>query len=383
MRNPFSLWRCRRATVAVTAALVFPAVCAFAALAIDLGSIFLQTRQLQGDADLAALAAASDLTDAQAAAAATANANGWSSPVTTTTTIGAYVADSTVPSGKRFTAGGASPNAVQVTLTTKADLFFGASILGVSTLPITRTATAASAQMASFSIGSGLASLQGGVANALLTGLTGSSVSLSVMDYQALATANIDLLQYSQALQTDMHLQGVSFNQVLSGSISQSESLKVLGNLLTSGGQTEAGSAVQQLAAAASTSTPAQLNQVIDLGPYGNQSNQNANSGAGISVNALQLATAMLELAQGGRQVQLSLGSTVPGLESVTLWLAIGQRPNNSPWIAVADDGSVVISTAQARIYLDAQLGPGSLGSLGSLGVASVNVPIFVQLASA
>jgi len=380
MRGVSHFWRCERAAVAVTAALIFPVLCGFAAFAIDMGSIFLQTRQLQGDADLAALGAASNLTDAQAAAAATANANGWAYPVTTTVTVGTYVDDTTVPSGQRFSAGGASPNAVRVNLATQANLFFGASILGVSTLPINRTATAASAQMAAFSVGSGLASLQGGVANAVLTGLTGSQVSLSVMDYNALATANVDLLQYSQALQTDMSLQGVSFNNVLSSQISQGEALKVLGNVLTSDGQAQAGAAINELATAAGNTVPAQLSQVISLGPYGDQDHTGANSGAGIAVNALQLASAMLELSQGGRQVQLQLGSTVPGLENLTLWLAIGQRPNNSPWVAVADDGSVVISTAQARIYLDAQLLP---GTLSSLGVAAVNVPIYVEIASA
>ena len=234
--------------------------------------------------------------------------------------------------------------------------------------------------MAAFSVGSGLASLQGGVANAVLTDLTGSQVSLSVMDYNALATANVDLLQYSQALQTDMSLQGVSFNNVLSSQISQGEALKVLGNVLTSDGQAQAGAAINELATAAGNTVPAQLSQVISLGPYGDQDHTGANSGAGIAVNALQLASAMLELSQGGRQVQLQLGSTVPGLENLTLWLAIGQRPNNSPWVAVADDGSVVISTAQARIYLDAQLLP---GTLSSLGVAAVNVPIYVEIASA
>ena len=380
MRGVSHFWRCERAAVAVTAALIFPVLCGFAAFAIDMGSIFLQTRQLQGDADLAALGAASNLTDAQAAAAATANANGWAYPVTTTVTVGTYVDDTTVPSGQRFSAGGASPNAVRVNLATQANLFFGASILGVSTLPINRTATAASAQMAAFSVGSGLASLQGGVANAVLTDLTGSQVSLSVMDYNALATANVDLLQYSQALQTDMSLQGVSFNNVLSSQISQGEALKVLGNVLTSDGQAQAGAAINELATAAGNTVPAQLSQVISLGPYGDQDHTGANSGAGIAVNALQLASAMLELSQGGRQVQLQLGSTVPGLENLTLWLAIGQRPNNSPWVAVADDGSVVISTAQARIYLDAQLLP---GTLSSLGVAAVNVPIYVEIASA
>jgi uncharacterized membrane protein len=234
--------------------------------------------------------------------------------------------------------------------------------------------------MAAFSVGSGLASLQGGVANAMLTGLTGSQVTLSVMDYNALATANINLLQYSQALQTSMNLQGVSFNNVLSGQISQSQALTVLGQQLTNSGQTEAGAAIQQLASAASTSTPAQLGQLINLGPYGGQDHSGGNSAAGIAVNALSLATAMLELAQGGRQMQLQLGSTVPGLASVTLWVAIGQRPVNSPWVAVTDDGSVVITTAETRIYVNAQLAP---GLLSSLGVAAVNTPIYVEIAGA
>jgi uncharacterized membrane protein len=375
-----SLLRDERAAVAVTAALIFPAVCGFAAFAVDLGSIYLQTRQLQGVADLAALSAASDLSDAQAAAKATANANGWTSQVDSTTVIGTYVPDPSLPSGQRFSAGGATPNAVQVTLKTQANLFFGAWILGVSTLPITRTATAASAQLASFAIGSGLAALQGGVANQLLQGLTGSQVSLSVADYQALATANVDLLQYSQALQTDMSLQGASFNQVLSGQISQAEALHVLANVMSADGEAQAASAMQRISTAASSNTPAGLNQVINLGPYGAQDHEQANSGAGLSVNAMQLAMAVLELANGDRQVKLSLGSGVPGLQSANLWLAIGQRPNNSPWIAVADDGSVTIRTAQARLYLDAQLAPGALSSTGA---AAVDVPIYQEIASA
>jgi len=377
---PARLWRDRRGAVAVTAAFSIFAVLGFAAMAIDFGNVFLQTRKLQGDADLAAMAAAGNITKAQAAAAATANANGWQYPVTTTTVIGAYVADPSVAASKRFTVGGTSPNAAQVTLQTKVDLFFGAPFVGSSTINIRRSATAATAQMASFSIGSGLLSVQGGVANSLLSALTGSQVSLSAMDYQALATANIDLLQYSQALQTDVNLKGVSFNKVLSGNISQGEALKVLGNTLSGAGQTQAGSAMQQIAAAAGGASPAELNQLIDLGPYANQDHVGATTGASISVNALDLANSMLELAQGGRQVQLSLGANVPGVTSTTLWLAIGQRPNNSPWLTVNDDGSVTVSTAQARIYLDSQLAP---GLLSPLGVQALDTPIYVELASA
>jgi len=54
-------WQDQRGAIAMTAVLAVPLVLGFAAFAIDLGSVFLQTRQLQGVADLAAISAASDI----------------------------------------------------------------------------------------------------------------------------------------------------------------------------------------------------------------------------------------------------------------------------------------------------------------------------------
>ena len=375
-------WRNRRGGVAIIAAISSAVLIAFAALAVDMGSIFLQTRQLQGIADLAALGAADNLTNAQAAAAATASGNGWNGPMQTAVVLGTYVPNSAIPAAQRFTAGGTTPNAVQVTLTAQAQLFFGQAILGKASVPIKRTATAAKAQAASFSLGSGLASLQGGVANALLSGLTGSSVALSVSDYNSLASANIDLLQFSQALQTKLNLQGGSFTQVLSSNVSTGQALSVLSTLLNTGGNDPAAQAINTIATAAGTATPANLQQLVDLGPYAAQDHADPATGAGVSVNALQLASAILQLSQGGHQIQLSLGGTIPGLASTTVWLAIGQRPSNSPWLTVNDDGTVTVYTAQTRLYIDAQVAPGA-GILNSAGVALVNIPLYVQTASA
>lgn len=382
MRPRFPIWKDRRGGVATIAAVSGSILLAFSALAVDFGSIFLQTRQLQGMADLAALGAANDIGNAQAAATATANGNNWNGAVQTTVATGVYVPDSSISAGQRFTAGGANPNAVRVTLTAPAQLFFGQAILGKSTVTISRTATAASAQAASFSLGSGLAGLQGGIANALLSGLTGSTVSLSVSDYNALASANVDLLQYSQALQTKLNLQGVSYNQVLSSNVSTGQALSVLSTLLDTGGNDPAAQAITKVATAAGTATPANLQQLVDLGPYANQDHADPATGAGVSVNALQLTSAILQLSQGGHQVQLQLGATVPGLASTTAWLAIGQRPSNSPWLTVNDDGTVTIYTAQTRLYIDAQVAPGA-GALSSAGVSLVNIPLYVQAASA
>jgi uncharacterized membrane protein len=374
--------RDRRGAISVIAAAGGFLVLGFAALAIDLGSVFLQTRQLQGIADLAAVGAADNLGKAQAAAQATVDANGWRGPIQVQVVTGVYSPDPNLSPARRFSAGGATPNAAQVTLTADADLFFGAPLIGKQTVRISRSATAAAADAAAFSIGSGLASVQGGIENSLLTALTGSQVQLSAMDYNALVGADVDLLQFSQALQTSEHLQGVSFDRVLANNISTGQALTVLSGLLDTGGNDAAAQAITKIATAAGQSTPARLNQLIDLGPYGGQDHALPATGAGVQVSALQLTNAMLQLAQGGRQVQLSLGSSVPGLANVNAWLAIGQQPTNTAWLTVANDGSAIVSTAQARLYLQAQVAP-SAGALASLGVGAVNIPIYVELASA
>jgi len=371
-------WRSRRGAVVYITAILLPVIFGMGAMAVDLGSIFLQSRQLQGDADLATLAAANNLGDAQAAANATANANGFHYPVQAAVTLGTYTPNGSVAVSQRFTTGGSANNAAKVTLTTKADLFFGASILGASTVNISRTATAAVAQEAAFSLGSGLLSVNGGIENALLSALTGSTVSLQAVDYNSLASANVDLLQYSQQLQTDLKLTGVSYNNVLSSQVTTAQALTAMGQVLSTNGNDEAATAINTIAAAAGTAT-LPLNQLIDLGPYGNQDHASGGSGAGVAVNALQMMSAILQLANGSRQVQLNLGANVPGVAQTTVYVATGQRMSSSPWITVTDANTVVLSTAQTRIYINAQLAP----ALNLLGVSSVDVPVYVEVASA
>ena len=370
----------RRGAVAVITTLMLMVLMAASAMAVDVGSVFVASRKLQGMADLAALAAASNLSDAAAAAQSTASSNGWDGPVNATTTTGQYQGLSSIPVSQRFTAGG-SPNAAQVTLSANADLFFSPLLLGQSTWRITRSATAAQAAVASFSIGSGLLTVQNGAANAILSALTGSQVSLTAVDYNNLASANVDLLSYAQALQTRLSLQGASFNNVLSANVSTGTALQVLAQVLQSQNPAAA-TAIGALASAAGNSTPANLSQLMNLGPYGQQDHGLNSSGAAIQIDALDLADAMLMLAQGGHELQLNLNQSLPGISQVTAWLAIGQRPSNSPWIAVDDAGNTVVYTVQARLYLDVKVLSGS-PVLSALGVTGIDLPILVDAASA
>jgi uncharacterized membrane protein len=370
----------RRGGVTIIVACSSMMIIGFAAVAVDLGSVFLQERKLQGVADMAAMSAARDLGSANSAAQATANLTNWNGGVTTVTTLGSWSNDSTVAPGSRFVAGGAAGNAVKVKVTAKADLYFASAILGKQQLTITRSATAARAELASFSIGTRLAAVQGGAVNALLSALTGSQISLSVMDYNALASANVDLFSYINALKTHASLTGLSFDKVLSANISTSDQLSGLVDALSSTGQTVAAAALKKIAQASTATANSPLSAVIDLGPYTDQDHVAGASDTSVAVNAFDLAKALLLASNGGRQLQLNVAGAVPGLLNVNVWLAIGQRPTDSSWMGVRENGqSTIIRTAQTRLYVEAQ----AASILGLLGSQPITLPIYVEAASA
>lgn len=370
----------RRGGVAVITALSLTLILALAALAVDMGWVYLQTRRLQGVADLAAMSAANDIGRAQLAANATVAANGeaWRTPPTATVTLGRYSADSAIPVKSRFQPTALDPDAVRVSVASEAELFFGAALLGRPSVPIRREATAARADLASFSIGSRLLSLKGGVANALLGDLTGSQVNLSVMDYNALADADVSLFSYLDAVATRLQLTGPTYDQVLQADLTTGQALQALADVLSAGGETKAASATRTLALSAGDRTAAHLEAVASLGPYGDQDHVSGGSRAVVALSAMDLAQAVLLAGQGDRQVQLDLGATVPGLADTDVWLAIGEPMNDAPYMTVTQDKTVVVRTSQARLYIDAKLlGSGLLG-----GLAQVHLPVLVELAS-
>lgn len=369
-----------RGGVTIIAAASSAVLLGVAAFAVDVGYFFLQSRQLQGMADMAAMAAANDLPQARKAAEATVAANGFNAPVKAEVATGVYRALAAIPRAERFKAGGPSPNAARVVLHSEAEVFFGRLFIGRRSVALARTATASRANLASFSIGTRLAALQGGIVNSLLSGLTGGSVSLSVMDYDALASADVDLFDYIGALQTEAEIEGVAFDDVLSANVSKSAALSALAHALQANGSSAAAVAAGKVAGA-SDNTPVSLAKLLDVGPYGGQAEVNAPQGAGVSLSALDLTSAILSLANGSRQVEIDFGAGVPGISSTKAWLAIGERPANSPWMTIDDNGAVTVRTSQARLYIEASVAPGGL--LSAAGIAAVRVPVLVELASA
>lgn len=192
--------------------------------------------------------------------------------------------------------------------------------------------------MAAFTIGSRLTGLDGGMANQLLSGLTETTVSLSVMDYRQLADARIGAGDLPHAL--------VPVD--------------------------DPAAAVLERLAQASGSLNLRVGDLIGVEA---EAPDGAAGGLAAAVSALDMAMTALEIASGRRQIALTQTAGV-GLASLEVRLAIGERPNRSPWLALTGDDSVIIRTAQTRLYLRARTSQ-SLASLGR-----VDLPVLVELAA-
>lgn len=363
-----SLWRDRRGGVSILTAILSMAMIGFAAFGIDVGMMTLSQRRLQGIADEAALAAAASSPDRRGEAVARLiTANGLSD-VTTTITPGTYRADPSVTPANRFTPG-TDAGALRVTLTRPVTLFFGRALTGRNTTPVAASATARRIDMAAFSLGTRLANVSGGLPGALLNGLAGSDLALSLVDYNALVSGKVDLLPMTQALGTRIGLTGASFDTILAADVTLPTLLSAMADATSNPG-------TASLLRSLSLRVPGSkvpLTRLIDLGPLGKTTK--ATSRDLIAMDAYSMLRESLSIANGQRQVTLDLGASVPGLLSSKVLLAIGQRPVNSPWLAVAQDGSAIVRTAQQRLLIDTQIGVPLL--------ANIQLPIFVETAAA
>lgn len=390
----------RRANFAIMTAVSAPVALVLAAFAIDEGALFNERRAAQSIVDLAAITAAANINNAELAVLTTLKDNGFNSvavqkqgtivdPTVSKAVVqvvpGRYSGVSSIAAGSRFEAGKLPYNAVQVSLKKRGTLYFSASMMEA---PVIGTTATASAQAeAAFSIGSRLASVNGGILNALLGGLLGSNISLSVMDYNALISADIDVLSFTDQLATELKLTGVSYSDVLASKATVGQIATAMANV--PGLDRTARIALQTMASGATNKVKIPLSQFINLGSVGNLGVGQKPAGLSVAASAMSMVTAAAALANGTNQVQVNLGATLPGLTSTTLSIAIGEPPQSSPWLTVGGTGTVV-RTAQTRIKLLASVGigngngnGGSMNLGGGIKLLAVNLPLHIEVAYA
>lgn len=393
-RTGFSRWgNDRSGNVATLLALIAPVGIALGAIAVDSASLYQQRREAQALADLAAITAAAHIDRPEAAAMAALRDNGIGRisvirggrvagidtggagvPVTLRVEPGRYIGEPGTAVVERFVEGARPYDAVRVTLTRSGTQYFSAAMQPPPRIETSAVANAPA--QAAFSIGSRLLGLDGGLLNAVLSGLTGSQVSLSLMDYQALAGADIDVFSFSEALATELRLDAATYGDVGEAEATLGQIASVIAEL--EGTKRTAAAAAKLFGrATAGAQTRIRIDRLVSLGRAAGLPIGHPPAGMGASVSALDMLGAGAALATGSRQVELDLAANLPGLMSATVELAIGEPPQSSPWFTLGQTGDVV-RTAQTRLKIVAELkGPGGL--LGS----SIKVPLYFELAHA
>ncbi len=377
MRELFRRFRLdKRGNIAImSAGGMLLAVCC-AALGVDIGTISADRRKTQSAADLAAVVAASNLSNATNAASAAVTNNNYPASALVSVELGTYTANAAVASQNRFvTPAVGVANAARVSLQTQTPLYFSKIFTGSSNFQIRTSATAATTAMASFSIGSRLASLNGGLLNGVLGLMLGTTISLSVMDYTALHGARIDAFDFHSALATRVNLTRISYDTELKSNIKIGDILAAALSVqqATNGAGTATTALSSVSTAATSVTTKIAPGSLIDAGPYANLIvGAKPKTGVGISLYDLLQATA--GIANGTNQIATGVSLGLPGIASVALTATVGSRPQGSGWVAVGSEGASV-HTAQTRVLLSIQL-------VGSGAASLVNLPVYIEVAS-
>jgi len=366
-----------KGSIAIFSALGLTALVGAVALAVDIGSVRVAERELQAAVDIAALAAANNPNRAEALARAALADNGESAPASLAVATGNYVADTSLPAESRFRQNDTPTNAVRVTATASQPLYF-ARLFTDDDVTIAASAIGAMDARATFSIGSRLLRLDGGVINALLSQMLGTSVSLTVVDYRAMADAHVDLLSTMDELAGELDLTAATYDELLASEATVGELAQAMANVARRNQNPAAALALEALAGQVENSAAIPLAHMIDLGALGEaEIGSRPSSAMAADVQALQFVTAAAMAANGTSQLDANLAGTIPGLSNVTLTVAIGEPPQNSPWIAIGDKGTIV-RTAQVRVKLSARV-----GGTGLLNGVSINVPVYVDAAYA
>lgn len=390
--TPSRLLADRSGNIGTLAALSLPLMIFSLALGVDYGYLTVQQRQLQASADLAAIAAASNVAEAEKAAATYFALNrlsvtvtgkngvtipstppGTSSAARASVERGRYIADPDIAPEDRFTPAGAEADAARVTLSRPADLFVAGVFMPQSPL-LSATGSASRTKIAAFSIGTRLASLNEGILNALLGQLLGTSLSLKVMDYRALVDADLSVQPFLKAVATQLNLTAGTYEEVLNAGITMPQllaSMRAVEGL--SGPVRSALHAIEKAAAGSKVKLP--LTRILNIDPKKGVAVTTGGDWE-MSVNALQMVTAAAALANGRNQVALDTGITLPGLAGVTVSLAIGEPPVETPPHRLGAPGSAVRS-AQTRLAVEV-----GIDGLAALAGLRVKLPLYVEVAA-
>lgn len=299
----------------------------FVSLVVDSGRLWMQKRQLQSIADIAAIEAAKslgcdqNLGDVTAAAQTAANANGFNGSLGSTPNI--VEVGSVVTNGgiRQFQAdSGREAVRVVATRSVPASLFAG----GIFSREVVLSAEAvsiANVPIAAFSAGTSAANLNtqdSALLNSLLSQLLGSNINLSLVSYRGIADTDVTLAQLIAARGNVG-----SVDELLALDLTTPEFLGLLSDAIsaTDTATMTAIQAVQALASAASSNTVIRLADVLNVAA------PNADGILNVGINALSLINTTAMVANGENAIALPVAVNVGGVASVNTSVKIIEPP--------------------------------------------------------
>src|SRR3546814_775986 len=337
----------------------------------------------------AALAAAGNPAQAQSIAALLMSQNGFAAENLVAVTPGYYCASTLLPPESRFTtsppasaecsAVSASANAVRVEASAESPVFFARPFLSAANQPlrISASATAMRVDAAGLRAGTGVASISTAdslVMNATINSLLGGgNIGLTAAHYDALASADANAGAVLDALALDLGLTGGTYGELLESQVSVDQLLDAAISALSAPGlgvdATTAIAGLQLLQGKVPAARTIELGELFGLGVW-QDSRIGGPAAINAGLNALQLAIAALQLANGQNVLATTETVALPGgLATATVEVSAIEPPQQ-PWFAFGPVGTQV-HTAQLRMKF----------TLGLIGQA-MQLPFYLELGS-
>lgn len=363
-------------------------------MAIDIGHVFWQQREVQKIADMAAMAGAGQEACVPRIQAI-AQGNGFSAvrDIFFDPADDALIPDALTDldlmcgnwdPAKRSGAGSppqhyepkALPlNAARVAISRKVPYFFFFN-WGAQERVVTAKATAAARNTASFSLGTGVAALDGGVVNQLLNALlgTGNRLALDAVSYQGLANAHVrllDLVELSPSVGTvqellDTRLGVGQLLALMAGALGSDDALAV--------------TALNQLVSLGLDNLTVAVSDLLNV------TTTNPEAAATAQINVLEMLMVAAQVANGTNLVNLQGGLNLPPLATVATKLLIVEPPSIAIGEAGRDeDGNwkTQAHSATIRLQLDSSVVRTSdiplVGAL--LGIDLLRLPLYIEVA--
>lgn len=367
----------QRGAIGLMAALTMGLALVFMLLTVDSGRLYLEQRKLQRIADMAALEAAehggvcSGSGPQASALARTAATRNGHSPLNPLIASCGYLRTG-IDNLRTFTADNVRNEAIKVevsnvVVTSVAGgvyaLVQGGAIARTTTLRASAVAASPGPPQAMLSIRTTLlqvSSMQSAVLNALLKAI-GANTQLSVLGWQGIADTQLNLLSYTDALSTELHLDLGDYQQLLSLETTTEKLLDVAVKVLQQSGAT-AQVTGNLLTLAADLTGPITLGELLNLQTGTVQAGLDAN------VQLLQLVQAMIQVAAKRQAVNAEIPINALGLVNGRVYLkVIDPQQTSAAGDPRTDELRVHTAQIRALVSLDLPLLSGIAGLLNAV----------------